>query len=147
MLPFWAIVNLGAMQWIGAPHSPKLQHLWNLTMRSFSVIPRTLVGWGFLPLCRSAVGIFYSSSRLGKSVIKFMMTENCKPCEIYKEAGFSLNNTFSCTKQVCHFMPKTKRQSMAWKGSNLLVKKHVPDVAVNKEGHADILLFWFDCVL
>ena len=47
------------------PHSPKLQHCWNLTIKLFSVISRTLVG-GVLPLCREAVGVFYSPSRLGK---------------------------------------------------------------------------------
>ena len=31
-------------QWRGAPLSPKLQHYWNLTIRLFSVISRTLVG-------------------------------------------------------------------------------------------------------
>ena len=30
--------------WRGTPHSPKLQHYWNLTIRLFSVISRTLVG-------------------------------------------------------------------------------------------------------
>ena len=33
-------------------------------MRWFSVISRTLVGGGVLPICRGAVGIFYSPSRL-----------------------------------------------------------------------------------
>ena len=45
MIPFRARVNLGAMamKW-GTPHSPKLQHHWNLTIRLFSVISRKLVG-------------------------------------------------------------------------------------------------------
>ena len=30
-------------QWSGAPYSPKLRHYWNLTIRLFSVISRTLV--------------------------------------------------------------------------------------------------------
>ena len=46
------------------PHSPKPQHHWNLTIRLFSVISRTLSG-RVLPLCRGAVSIFYSPSRLG----------------------------------------------------------------------------------
>ena len=49
----------------GTPHSPKLQHCWNLTIRLFNVISRTLVV-GVLPLCREAVGVFYSPSWLGK---------------------------------------------------------------------------------
>ena len=36
------------------PHSPKLQHCWNLTIRSFSVISRTLVGGGAYPSTASA---------------------------------------------------------------------------------------------
>ena len=37
------------------PHSPKLHHCWNLTIRLFSVISRTLVGGGGLtPLQRSS---------------------------------------------------------------------------------------------
>ena len=56
-------------QWRGTPHSPKLQHCWNLTIRLFSVISRTLVVRGVLPLCREAVGVFYSPSRLGNSIL------------------------------------------------------------------------------
>ena len=33
-------------QWRGTLHSPKLQHHWNLTIRLFIVISRTLVGGG-----------------------------------------------------------------------------------------------------
>ena len=35
----------------------------------FIVISRTLVGEGVLPLCREAVGVFYSLSRLGSSAL------------------------------------------------------------------------------
>ena len=31
----------------GTTHSPKLQHCWNLTIRLFSVISRTLVGGSY----------------------------------------------------------------------------------------------------
>ena len=43
MLLLRAWVELGAMAMKGAPHSPKLQHHWNLTIRLFSVISRTLI--------------------------------------------------------------------------------------------------------
>ena len=36
--------TLERWQWRGTLHSPKLQHYWNLTLRLFSVISRTLVG-------------------------------------------------------------------------------------------------------
>ena len=45
-------------QWRGAPHFPKLLHHWNLTIRLFSVISRTLIVVGVLLLCRDAVGVF-----------------------------------------------------------------------------------------
>ena len=42
---------------------PKLQHHWNHTIRSFSVIFRTLVGGvGSYPFCKNAVCVFYSPS-------------------------------------------------------------------------------------
>ena len=43
------------------PHSPKLQHYWNFNIRLLSVISRILVA-GVLPLCREAVGVYYSPS-------------------------------------------------------------------------------------
>ena len=57
LLPEWTWEQ---WQWRSALHSPKLQHHWNLTIRLFSVIYRTLMGG--LPLSRGAVGVFYSPS-------------------------------------------------------------------------------------
>ena len=54
-------------QWRGTPHSPKLQHYWILTIRSFSVMSGTLV----LTLCREAVGVFYSPSLLSHQDIRW----------------------------------------------------------------------------
>ena len=45
-------------------HSANLQQYWNLTIRLFSVINKTLVG-GILPNDRGAVGVFYSHGWLG----------------------------------------------------------------------------------
>ena len=56
-------------QWNDASHSLKFQHYWSLTIRLFSVISRTLVGWVF-PLCKDAVGAFYSPSWLGHCLRK-----------------------------------------------------------------------------
>ena len=50
VLPHRARVNLGAMAMKGCSAFPKPQHYWNLTIRLFSVISRTLTV--FLPLCR-----------------------------------------------------------------------------------------------
>ena len=50
-------------QWRGTRHSPKLQHCWNLTIRLFSVISRTLVsGGGLTPLQRSSQYILQPQS-------------------------------------------------------------------------------------
>ena len=65
MLPLRARVDLETEQWRGILHSPKLQHYWSLTIRLFSDINRTLVGV-YYPLCRDTVGVFCSTSRLGK---------------------------------------------------------------------------------
>ena len=52
-------------QWRGTWHSPKLQYYWNLPIRLFSILCRTLVGEVLL-LSRNAVGIFSSPSCLGQ---------------------------------------------------------------------------------
>ena len=65
VLPYWARVDLGVIGYEkDTQHSPKLQYYQILTIRLFSVISRTFVG-GNLPLCRDAVGLFFSSSWLG----------------------------------------------------------------------------------
>ena len=43
----------------------KLQYYWTLNIVSFGIINRTLVG-GVLTLCRDALGVLYSSRRLGQ---------------------------------------------------------------------------------
>ena len=57
VLPRRARVDLGAMA---------MKECSVFTIRRFSVISRSLIAWGVLPLCRCAVSIFYSPSRLGK---------------------------------------------------------------------------------
>ena len=49
MLQLWVRVDLGVMAIKCTPHSPELQHYWNLTMRLLSVISRTLVREGSYP--------------------------------------------------------------------------------------------------
>ena len=56
-------------QWRCTPYSPKLQHYWNFSIRLFSVISETLVRWD-LTLCRDAVRVFYSPSRLGCRIVE-----------------------------------------------------------------------------
>ena len=54
-------------QWRDTQHYLKLQYYWNLTIRLFNVVSRTLVG-GRLPLCRGLVGVFYSPSWVGNKI-------------------------------------------------------------------------------
>ena len=54
VLPPRARVELGAMAIKGYSTFPKLQHCWNLTIRLFSVISRTLDGRVLTPLQRSS---------------------------------------------------------------------------------------------
>ena len=73
MLPRRARADPEQWQLRGTPHSPKLQHYWNLTIRLFSVIQDTR-WWSVLSFCRGVVGVFYSPSRLG---IFFLFSSYC----------------------------------------------------------------------
>ena len=57
----------------GELHSPKPQHYWNLPIRLFSVIQDTH-GGGVLPLCRGAIGVLYSPSRLDNIIYIYIYT-------------------------------------------------------------------------
>ena len=71
--------------WRGTLYSPKLQHLWSLTLRLFIVITRTLVE-GVLRLYGDAVGIFYS--RLGPSLfVIFTAPRRISSIVITKSSG------------------------------------------------------------
>ena len=62
----------------GAPYSSRPQHYWDLTIRLFSVITRTLIGGGVLPLCRGAVSVFSSPSRLnGNEGVRRIPQSSC----------------------------------------------------------------------
>ena len=52
------------VQLSGTTHSPILQHFWSLAIRLFYAKSRTLI-WFFLPLCKDAIGVFYSLGGLG----------------------------------------------------------------------------------
>ena len=62
MLSLRARVDLKAME---------IKHYWCLTIRLLNAITRTLVG-GVLPLCRDAVRVFYSPSRLDLKMVEFI---------------------------------------------------------------------------
>ena len=84
-------------QWKSIPHSSKLQHYWNLTIRLFSVISRTLVA-GVLPFCREAVGVFYSPSQLDNNAERRTLnlsssTDMCFPSYLH----------WRTLQQMCYF--------------------------------------------
>ena len=54
VLPLRARVDPGVMARKSTPHSTKLQHYWNFTIKLLSVISRTLVGGGTIPQQRSS---------------------------------------------------------------------------------------------
>ena len=66
MLPHRARVDLGAVVMKGCSVFPKDPAFTGTSPSDFSVISRSLVGGGVLPLCRGAVSVFYSPNRLGK---------------------------------------------------------------------------------
>ena len=51
---------------------------WSLTIRLFSVINRTIVGWEVLPLRRNAVGVFYSPSWQGCVILRLRFSFQIK---------------------------------------------------------------------
>ena len=66
VLPRWAKVDLGAMTMKGCSAFPEDPALPEPHHQIVKCISRTLMGKGVLPLCRSAVSVFYSPNRLGK---------------------------------------------------------------------------------
>ena len=65
MLPFRAKVDLGAMAMKGCSAFPKSPKSLEPHHQIFSLYQDT--HWGTLPLCRGAVSVFYSPSRLGNT--------------------------------------------------------------------------------
>ena len=63
MQPLRARDDPGTMEIKRYSAPSKLQYYWNLTIRLFSVISRTLIGEVLL-LCKEAVSVFYSSIQL-----------------------------------------------------------------------------------
>ena len=72
---------------------------WNLTIRWFSIIPRTHVVGRDLPLCRDAVRVFYSPSRrswrlYGCNLLKYsFINKLATVVEGYQKAPFPIATT------------------------------------------------------
>ena len=69
VLPLWARVDLGAVTIKGYsafPKDPALLEPRHQIVQCHIQDTR----WGFLPLCRGAVGVFYSPSRLGNTMFR-----------------------------------------------------------------------------
>ena len=111
----------------------KFQHFWSLTTRLFSVISRTLVE-GVLRLCRNAVCVFCSPSRLGHEVVTFDMlnayTEikhvNSQMCGINFWANKNDPNPVSAFKPERIF-PEGKLQSkwLTWIRPLIGIKRYI----------------------
>ena len=74
MLLHRACVDLEAMEIKEYFGFPKASHYWSLTTRLFSVMSRTLVGGWVLLLCREAVGVLCSPSRVGLKTMETIRT-------------------------------------------------------------------------
>ena len=105
-------------------HSPKLQHYWNLTIRLFCIISRTLVEAGVLPLCRCAVGVFYSPSRLGNILFSAMGKLSSKSHEIW-------------ITPTSHFMKLNNQNylKLSWNNTDQIYSKKSPWASTSASRH------------
>ena len=88
---------------------------------------------------------------------KFLVAEKCEQCEIYKrmhdvnrESCFNQNNVHKLGKTwVCHYKPKSKRQSIEWKHTDSPVKKNfwvqqsIKCFANSLLGHEKTYHYWY----
>ena len=106
-------------QWRGTPHSPKLQHYWNLTIRLFSVISRTLVEGRVLPPSAENHSV-YSAAAANLCVCMYVCVCVCIYIYIYiyiyiiiqcvkahaipcsHQPPTRRDNSFSSSRQYCH---------------------------------------------
>ena len=56
-------------QWRCAPDSPEPQHHWNITLRLFSIISRTLIGGGLIPMQRCSQCILLQHRPTGQATL------------------------------------------------------------------------------
>ena len=104
LLPAW--LDLGAMAMKGYSVFPKAQHNWNLTIRSFSVISRTLVRGSYsLKRCNQCI-----AQPTGQFIARenFKMTENTK--------NILLRKVLSCSWRVFWYKLRgLYRMEVVWK--------------------------------
>ena len=103
-------------QWKGALHSPKLQHHWNLTIRLFRVICRTLVGDGGLTLLQRCCQFILQSQLIGQKSLFFLVLYNDKdlaktPPNLWK----LIISNFNCCKIYKKYFP------VSWIKQNLVI--------------------------
>ena len=93
-------------QWRGAPHSLKLQHYWNLTIRLFSVIYTSLVwGGGLTPLQRSSRCILHPQPTVQLNFVneKYLIFYFAHFQTILFSACYSKNNFSNIFKRLFTF--------------------------------------------
>ena len=104
-------------QWRGTPHSPKIQHCWNLTIRLFSVIysEHLLGGWSYPSAEKQSV---YSTATADWAIWDFEI--ETKSLNFSQKTRPSVNN-----KRSCHIVKfvipadhrvkvKIKRETSTW---------------------------------
>ena len=96
-------------QWRGTPHSPKLQHYWSLTVRLFSVISMTFIGWvfPFLQRCSRCIRQPQPTGTLirvflgGGVFVGFFCLFLCCHCCYYNKSFLALFTVFLDTLHRC----------------------------------------------
>ena len=74
------------------------------------------------------------------SLMKYLVVEKYKPCEIYKK--MCVEKHILVKEMFTNGQPELKRQFMDWKYTDSPVKEKVSGTAICKEGHADSLLVY-----
>ena len=96
-------------QWSGTQHSPKLHYYWNLTIRPFGFISRTLVRGRVLPLYRGAVCVCWA----------MYMSVNAHVCwSVYKRMYVCMRRfqILNIHKHICTFNTKFENaDKIRWK--------------------------------
>ena len=108
-------------QWRGTPHSPKLQHCWNLNIRLFSVISRTPVGRGFYPSAEKQSVYSTAPADWAISVWRKSLTVTTQECcgQYWTSPGGSTSE-FSCFTTTCH-PSRTRHGRHSWKSRDKLM--------------------------
>ena len=111
----------------GSDGNEGVQYYWNLTIRLFSVISRTLVGWE-LPLCRDAASVFYSPSWVGHRTLVGGVLPSAEMISVYVTT--QPNGPLTCWKSRFTFIAKCTKNK----------------ISIRRKLY-NVLLVWFLCLM